>query len=365
MLSEAARRAKAEKDRSKINHYRRLTAKILEGKHKEIYTQEALDDTTALLELNPEFNAVWNYRRRIVLHLLEEGNLDRKQFISQDLRMTMGQLKMYPKCYWIWNHRMWCLDLLDKHGEAGWEYELAIVLKLLELDSRNFHGWHYRRYVVKHIEINTLAHAAEGDQKVLAELTINLGEFGYTTSKINKNISNFSAWHNRTKIIPKIFDLLLHKVDLQSLGAENLQVLQLFSSPYKLLLHELDLVKTGMYMDSDDTSVWLYLHWLLTDDIFVGDLNLTTQTYESLLEGQLKDVEDLNELERDDSPTNSDHVWCIKTIILIKSLISKARNNKVELDEEIEANLRKLLVLDPLRKGHYLDQLLGKTSLAY
>lgn len=308
---------------------------------------------------------MWNYRRRIMLSLFEEGKINRKQSLSQDLLMTMGQLRVYPKCYWIWNHRMWCLEQLDKHGEATWEYELAIVLKLLEMDSRNFHGWHYRRYVVKHIEKNTSAELRDTDKKILAELAINLGEFGYTTSKINKNISNFSAWHNRTKIIPKIFRLLENKVDLLSLSKDNLQLLLIFSSPYDLLMHELDLVKTGMYMDSDDTSVWLYLQWLLTDEIFVSHLSEVKQSYEDLLKNQLKEVEELNELERDDSPTNSDHIWCLKTIVFIKGLIKKTTEGQVVLDGEIIGDLNKLVELDPLRKGHYLDQILGSAPLVF
>lgn len=31
-------------------------------------------------------------------------------------------------------------------------------------------------------------------------------EFNYTTKMIEANLSNFSAWHNRTKLIQKILD---------------------------------------------------------------------------------------------------------------------------------------------------------------
>lgn len=336
----------------------------MEGKNQKIFTQEYLDLTSSLLELNPEFNAVWNYRRNIVASLLESGDLDRTQFLSQDLRMTMGQLKMFPKCYWIWNHRTWCLQQLEMHGEANWEYELAIVLKLLEMDSRNFHGWHYRRYVVQHIEKNAKIGKTE-EQEQLAELSIQLTEFAYTTSKINKNISNFSAWHNRTKIVPKIFKLLEFGMDTLLLSKEHAVILQLFLSPYNLLVHELDLVKTGMYMDSDDTSVWLYLQWLLTDALFVNSLAEKGKSYEQLLSEQLKEVEELNELEKDDSPTNSDHMWCLKTIIFIKGLLKRERESEVVLDDEIADGLRRLVELDPLRKGHYLDQILGAAPLIF
>lgn len=52
------------------------------------------------------------------------------------------------------------------------------------------HGWEYRRYVVASIE------QAKG-------ISLTKKEFEYTTLKTN-NISNFSAWHNRATLIPKL-----------------------------------------------------------------------------------------------------------------------------------------------------------------
>ena len=108
--------------------------------------------------------------------------------------------------------------------EADWDTELALVTKLLEADARNcrppprlpslgflvlnchrsfstillstvcmlitVHGWEYRRYVVASIE------KAKG-------ISLAKKEFDYTTLKTN-NISNFSAWHNRATLIPKL-----------------------------------------------------------------------------------------------------------------------------------------------------------------
>jgi geranylgeranyl transferase type-2 subunit alpha len=46
---------------------------LLQKKAKE-YTREALDLTTKLLDLNPEFYTIWNYRRYILLNgLLSEA----------------------------------------------------------------------------------------------------------------------------------------------------------------------------------------------------------------------------------------------------------------------------------------------------
>ncbi|QBM88007.1 geranylgeranyl transferase type-2 subunit alpha [Metschnikowia aff. pulcherrima] len=269
----------------------------------------------------------------------------------------MEMMKRFPKCYWIWNHRRWCLETLDETKNADWNRELAIVLKVLMMDSRNFHGWQYRRYVVSHLE----QEARLKEPHSGSELEISLREFQYTTETINKSTANFSAWHNRTKLIAKILKLLSQE-NLGMASADE-KAAGVFQSTSKLLKHELNLVKTGMFMDAEDTSVWLYMQWLLTDKIFVGAL--PKDLYRELLQQQLKDVNELNDLEKDD--TGRDNVWCLKTIIFLKTLLSREsdENDLSEhiIDNDVTAALNKLVELDPLRKGHYIDQLNGRAAI--
>ena len=67
--------------------------------------------------------------------------------------------------------------------------------KMLNRDSRNFHGWEYRRTVIGHLEGKVL----NGESKARSE-------FEYTTKMIGSNLSNFSAWHNRTNLILRILN---------------------------------------------------------------------------------------------------------------------------------------------------------------
>lgn len=337
-------------------NYRQLTSDLLESKHKKIYTTETLDKTTHLLALNPEFYTIWNYRREILSALFANKTVDPIKLLEDDLKLVMAQLKLFPKCYWIWGHRIWCLFQLQELNAANWKFELLIVSKLLEMDSRNFLGWQYRRFVIDNIEKNI------ADAELLKNLKINVDEFNFTTSKINNNISNFSAWHNRTKLIPKIFSIL-HEIGDESLLQQD--DYKLFQNPHTLLVHELDLVKTGMFMDSDDTSVWLYLWWLLTNDIFVSYLheNSDSHSYEEIIQGQLNTIAEVNELEKDDHEQGWDNVWCLKTTLLLNSLIKREQGNATLLDEDAKVILQKLIEYDPLRKGRYLDQLNGVSPI--
>lgn len=363
-----AKKAKAERDKTKIENYRNLTIDILQEKDNKIYTKDTLNKTTTVLLLNPEFYTVWNYRREILLDLFSKNILKKKEALEDDLKIVMSQLKRLPKCYWVWNHRIWCLNQLQTTNEANWDVELAIVSKLLEMDSRNFHGWQYRRFLVENIqkkaarEYNTQPNLEE-----LVQLKINIKEFEYTTSKINKNISNFSAWHNRTKLIPKIYSGLKELDNKEEFS----DVSHLFQSPYSIMVHDLELIKTGMYMDPEDTSVWLYLYWLITDKFFVDDLRNSTNekaSYKDILHEQLKLIEELNELEKDDNVQGLDNCWCLKSIISIKGLIKREEaggsiSRGTLLDEDTRILINKLIEIDPLRKGRYLDQLKGVSSI--
>lgn len=108
----------------------------------------------------------------------------------------------YPKCYWLWNYRLWLLKQANERlgpdiAKELWKRELILVGKMLVRDSRNFHGWGYRRTVVAELE------SAKLGGKSMVE-----SEFEYTTKMIHapKGLSNFSAWHRRSKLIPRLLD---------------------------------------------------------------------------------------------------------------------------------------------------------------
>ncbi len=74
---------------------------------------------------------------------------------------------------------------------------------MLALDGRNFHGWGYRRTVVGQLESSALA--PEGDESKKSKCMVE-SEFLYTMRMIRTNLSNFSAWHYRSNLIPKLLN---------------------------------------------------------------------------------------------------------------------------------------------------------------
>lgn len=346
-LSESALKEKFAKDKRLIHNYRALTKEVLQAKADRIHTQEILEKSELLLRTNPEFNAIWNLRKEIFRSDSYRVVETQIKSLSLELVIVMELIMRYPKCYWIWNHRRWCLEQLDTYDKANWKYELKLVQKLLDMDSRNFHGWHYRRYVVGRMEKKAPSSTAI--------LQLNIEELDFTTQKINRSTANFSAWHNRTKLIPKIYQLVK---DSEVSG--NTEIVARFQSLSKVLEFELNLVKTGMYMSADDTSVWLYMQWLITDDLFVKHLESEGPgARKALLSGLYRDVNELNELEKDESAEKKDNLWCLKMLITLATELNKEEPSKL-LREDANSKLKFLTELDPMRKERYLEYLSGK-----
>lgn len=215
---------------------------------------------SGLLSTNPEYYTVWNFRRLLLAHTFDHPDVSSpseadiaaaekahltipqreiSQLIEEDLRFLIPLLKQYPKCYWIWNHRAWLLArataLLPKHiSTKFWEGELGLVGKMLSLDGRNFHGWGYRRTVVQ--ELETLTGKSRAEE-----------EFAYSTQMVGRDLSNYSAWHSRGEVLPKLLD------ERHASEGERRQVLDA----------EWILVTRGLWTDPYDGSLWGYWRFLL------------------------------------------------------------------------------------------------------
>ena len=207
-------------------------SELIARKKSRDFSLESLSLTLELLKLNPELTLAWNYRREILLHnnspLRDELTL--LNSVMVDMRMT--------KSYCLWNHRRWVLlqesrNLSDDELRA----EMSIVEKIHSLDSRNFHAWSFRKFLIdtfgRHIGTDDLE---------------------YSTQLIEADFSNYSAWFLRTTVD-----------GLDPLG-------------------ELEFVWNAIFTEPNDQSAWQYHDWLL--EKFGTDLEM----YE-------KDGEYLNELE--------------------------------------------------------------------
>lgn len=306
--------AKEQRERAKIDEYLALTQEVLARKKTRDWSQDALNLTTRVLHVNPEFYTVWNYRRNIFLLgiFAEEcspGVIN--SLILDELAMTMAALRRHPKVYWIWNHRRWCLENVPNgpgaEGESNfsswrketWEKEMTVLEKMLDADPRNFHAWDYRRYILANMPVQRSDKA----------------ELSYTTRKIESSMSNFSAWHHRSKVLSSLWN-----------GGEL--------DAARSREGEFELVRNAMYTDPDDQGIWLYHRWLVGSDSGKGVLEREISAIEELLEEQ------------------PDSKWCIESIVYYKGLLLKQYGGNERLRREY---LEYLGRLDELRRRRYQE----------
>ncbi|CAI4044799.1 hypothetical protein SUVZ_10G1660 [Saccharomyces uvarum] len=306
-------RQKRVQDEKKIFEYRHLTDNILNLRDEKVYSTDALKKTSELLERNPEFNAIWNYRRDIISNSSSELETS---FWNEELAFVMMQLKHYPKVYWIWNHRLWVLEHYPTDSCKIWQTELAVVNKLLELDARNYHGWHYRRIVVGNIE--KITHSS-----------LDKEEFEYTTAKINSNISNYSAWHQRVQIISRMFQK----------GEINNQK--------DYIQTEVSYIINAMFTDAEDQSVWFYIKWFIKNDIVCKTLD--KQEYIQMLKDLRENILLINNDEVEFS--GKQNIWCLKMLLVLEDILEE---NGAFTEKNSEAYLVQLMDADPLRRNRYL-----------
>ncbi|KAL1958141.1 hypothetical protein VTO42DRAFT_4996 [Malbranchea cinnamomea] len=335
-----------QKELQKIEEYKNLVSHVLKKRREHDCSKEALDKVSELLVKNPEYYTIWNYRRQILQHMFSLAvHSDRVgRLIQEDLEFLFPLLKQFPKCYWIWNHRIWILEQATQRLTAAnarrlWQQELVLVSKMLSLDSRNFHGWGYRRFVVAALEsLSSEASGDEGDAPVAGKRdSIAKNELDYTAKMIGTNLSNFSAWHNRSQLILKI-------LNERSASDEDRQ---------KMLDDELRLIHRAL-IDPYDQSLWFYHQYLMcTFD--------PTRAAESMAPN-LKDAQRIEYLTREIDAIKEileeegDCKWIYQALIECTMLVSKLDGPLSDgVKHDISSWLSQLKRLDPLRMGRWED----------
>ncbi|KAM0753232.1 rab-protein geranylgeranyltransferase [Meredithblackwellia eburnea MCA 4105] len=317
-------RKKQEKEDKKIAEYTGLVEKLYKARTDEDYSPDALELTTQVLSLNSEFQTGWGIRRTILLRgiLKDAEPAARQQQLEGDLQLTNIALRQNPKNYSVWEHRKWVLETMP---DADWNTEMGMVNLYLKKDARNFHTWGYRRYVVS--LMNSLDPNTPRSKP--AQVPTPASELAFSKEKISESFSNFSAWHYRSKLLPRFW----HDMGWAE-GSEERK---------KSINEEFDLVKQAMWSDPNDQSAWIYHRWL------VGQGSIP------LLDREIAGIEELLEEEPDSR-------WCLDSLVHYKALLVKllgsdesTRERREQLNVESYEMLKKLQEVDPTRKNRYID----------
>ncbi|KAJ1939112.1 CAAX geranylgeranyltransferase alpha subunit, partial [Kickxella alabastrina] len=138
--------------------------------------------TSRVIQENPAHYTVWVYRKK----LLEELQIS----VESELDWLEGVAQQYPKNYQPWHHRQMLLTmLLDPAVFAGMSEdqrvchpairrELRFLANAIDVESKNFHAWSYRQWLVRRYGI--------WDQERV-----------FLTTMIDQDVRNNSAWNQR------------------------------------------------------------------------------------------------------------------------------------------------------------------------
>ncbi|KOS45473.1 hypothetical protein ACN38_g3594 [Penicillium nordicum] len=325
----------------KIENYKDLERLVSKKVAEHEYTLETLKKISELLSSNPEYYTAWNYRRQALQYQFSQaGGSDDEtaahsitELIINDLHFLIPLLRSFPKCYWIWNYRLWLLDEARRllplpEARKIWQQELALVGKMLTLDSRNFHGWGYRRFVVETLkELGTAEEATSMTQK----------ELEYAKKMIGANLSNFSAWHYRTKLIQSL-------LDEQSASDDDRR---------RMLDDELSLIHQA-FIDPYDQSLWFYHQNLM--NVFDPSMaertlapNLSSSDRLEYIRNEIEEVQEML-----DGAEDCKYIY--QALIECTLLASKVEGRLSSEDrDQILSWLSELKKLDPLRRERWLD----------
>ena len=222
---------------------------------------------------------------------------------------------------------------------------------MLGRDSRNFHGWDYRRFVIQElrrlqemaraskeeVETSTLADSTTNSTSMQARTeTITESEFAYTTKMIKSNLSNFSAWHNRSKLIPQLLD------ERKASDTDR----------RKLFNEELAFIQSAVFTDPYDQSLWYYHHFLMSEvsrtdgQAFV---KFTDDERAECFRGEIEAIRDLLE-------DTDDCKWVYQSLLMYSTqLLKLVADDDLVTSEDTRSWLSQLRKLDPMRSKRWDD----------
>ncbi|RQM04990.1 hypothetical protein DH86_00003711 [Scytalidium sp. 3C] len=342
------------------------------------YTEELLELTSKLLKQNPEYYTIWNVRRRLLIYGLFSKQSDSSlpstasptssltdtttvssvdsstststaippshgfqnhgkngttlKLIAADLEFLVPLLIQYPKCYWIWNYRLWLLDQAKERLDTAtvkkfWQQEFGLVGKMLTRDSRNFHGWRYRRHIVAQLESAEL-----GGESMVEQ------EFEYTTKMTRANLSNFSAWHARSKLIPRL---------LNEREADD-------EARKKFLDNEFEIMNQALWTDPSDQSLWFYQQFLMT--LLTENVRETTIIPKFTISDRIEYVNRQLENVKDMLDGEEDCKWIYNALVEYTMALWRLQNRVSDEEKRnVKLWLAKLKELDPFRTGKWND----------
>jgi geranylgeranyl transferase type-2 subunit alpha len=200
--------------------------------------------------------------------------------------------------------------------------------------------------------IKALEDLADDDQQTMTQAVID-----YTTKMVKSNLSNFSAWHYRTKAIQKLLEEknagAEERREVLDQGRAKITSLPSALTETDLWSTELELSQRAL-IDPYDQSLWFYHQNLMC----VFDPSLAQRTFAPNLSAseRLEYVQEEKDLITEMLEDYTDCKWIYQALVDCNRIAAKITGTMSGEDRaEILRWLKCLNELDPLRSGHWAD----------
>ncbi|RXW18993.1 hypothetical protein EST38_g6871 [Candolleomyces aberdarensis] len=129
--------------------------------------------TEAIIRMNPGHYSAWQYRYETLLAI--DAPLD------VELKLMNEFAVKYLKSYQVWHHRRLLVTIMRKPIP-----ELAFITLSLSEDSKNYHTWSYRQWLLAYFN---------DEEDLWAK------ELDFVERMLAQDIRNNSAWHHRFFVV--------------------------------------------------------------------------------------------------------------------------------------------------------------------
>ena len=100
--------------------------------------------------------------------------------LEAELLLMDSIARHHMKTYQVWHHRRLLIQLLKTPAP-----ELDFIAGILDIDTKNYHTWAYRQWVLAHFNDDALWP----------------GELPYIEEMLSNDVRNNSAWHHRFFVV--------------------------------------------------------------------------------------------------------------------------------------------------------------------
>ncbi|KAK2766728.1 CAAX geranylgeranyltransferase alpha subunit [Arachnomyces sp. PD_36] len=216
--------------------YEEATAYLRAVMAADEMSDRALELTEDVIRLNPAHYTVWLYRAKILFSLNKD--------LNEELAWLNKIALKYLKNYQIWHHRQLLLSS-DTYFPTLPASEPAFLKSMFDLDSKNYHVWTYRHWLVRHFKL------WDSPREIQDVETL-----------IDADVRNNSAWNHRwmLKFGPRGEDVLDGGMPVVS-GSEGKVGMDVVDED--LVDAEVEYVREKILLAPQNRSPWAYVRGVL------------------------------------------------------------------------------------------------------